>query len=206
MKKKTFLLPALIFSFAVLSACGSKAETAPATVKPVEAAAPVTEPATAEPGAEPAPDMVEAHEDVMGDMDIYNTYYDEENELLLSYPNVFAPEGKPDEDGYMRFPSLQTEGSELVYWVTPNTYKESPVDFMERLGLDEMMELEGNAVIGKMEDMDQETGEYTLSVCFWVVDTERIVNVSINCDMPEYAAIIYEELQNYAVFIESVVG
>jgi hypothetical protein len=39
-----------------------------------------------------------------------------------------------------------------------------------------------------------------------VVDIDWIVNVSIICDTPEYAEIIYDDLQNGAVFIESVAG
>jgi hypothetical protein len=141
-----------------------------------------------------------------GDMETHNSWYDAEYELLLSYPNVFEPVGELDADGYMRFKSLQTEGVELVYWVTPNTYEETPADFMDRVNAQDMLELEGNAVIGKLDDMDQITGEHTLSVCYWVVDVDWIVNVSIACDTPEYADVIYNGLQNSDVFIENMAG
>jgi len=217
--KKTFtfiLLIALIITF--VSACGNNpASETPSAAPTVSQAQPSSssnppeepqkssEPEQPEKSVDPDAGLKEAHEDVMGDLETYNTYHDEENALLLSYPNVFSAEGELDQNGYVRFRSHQDD-SELLYWVVPNTYGETPADFMERVSAEDMMELEGNAVIGKMDDMDQETGEHSLGVYYWVVDIDWIVNVSIICDTPEYAEIIYADFQNGAVFIESVAG
>ncbi len=212
MKRSTFF--ALVFFISLfISACSENLTEDIKTVPPPSQIQSQTQPADiTQPLAKPEvlnsdieSGLTEAHEDVQGDIKTHNTYYDEENELLLSYPVVFSPDGEPDPNGYMRFPSLQDD-CELLYWVTPNTYEESPAEFMERIGSESMAELEGNAVIGKMNDIDQQTGEGILIVCYWVVDTETIVNVEIICDTPEYAETVFGDLQNSAVFIESVAG
>jgi hypothetical protein len=215
----------------MLSACGDSpaTESSPSSSQPQQASASQT-PEEPQPSSEPqqpeesqassepqepeesessdASDnaLAEAHEDVQGDMENHNSWYDEEKELLLSYPNVFEPIGELDADGYMRFKSLQTEGVELVYWVTPNTYEYTPAEFIADGIYDDMLELEGNAVIGRFDDLYQETGEIVPTAYYWVVDTEWIVNVAIHCDTPEYRDVVYEDLQNSAVFVESVAG
>ncbi len=203
----------------VFAACGAskaplpssqEAATPPASGEQPQSGLPQAsgEEPPAEPEALEDPDgaMIDAHSDVQGDMETHNSWYDEENELLLSYPNVFEPIGERDADGYMRFKSLQTEGVELVYWVTPNTYGYTPSEFIASASYNDMLELEGNAVIGRFDDLYQETGEVVPTAYYWVVDIEWIVNVAIYCDTPEYRDVIYEDLKNAAVFIESIAG
>ncbi len=221
MKRILAFVLSLTLTMMALSACGddsaTEASPPPTQTPPASSAQPSGEPQPSEPPSEepseapelsddPDGGLEEAHEDVQGDMETHYTYHDEENELMLSYPSVFAKEGELDQGGYVHFPSRQTEGSELVYWVVPNTHKEEPADFIKRVSAEDKMELEGNAVIAKVEEMDQETGERRWSVCYWVVDVDTVVNVSIICDTPEYADVIYEDLQNAAVYVESVAG
>ena len=225
---KKYIVPVLAIALmTMLAACGggsvpeapvssqapvpsSSAPPAPvSSVPPAPSEPEPSEPAPSEEeeaSAEPESGLVEAHEDVQGDTETHNSWYDEENELLLSYPNVFEPVGELDADGYMRFKSLQTEGVSLGYWVTPNTYEYTPAEFIADGVYDDMLELEGNAVIGKFDDLYQETGEIVPTAYYWVVDTDRIVNVSIFCDTPEYRDVVYEDLKNAAVFVESTAG
>ncbi len=147
-----------------------------------------------------------AHNDNMGDdKKVQFTYRDEKNQLLLSYPNVFSAKGVMDKSGTVRF-AAQQDGSALLYWVTPNTYRENPAAFIERVTAEGLQELEGNVVIGKSEDLDQKTGEVTPCACYWVVDIDFIVNVAILCGSSEDASEWYNSLKEGAVYIESVAG
>ncbi|MFA7078011.1 MAG: hypothetical protein WC147_06330 [Syntrophomonas sp.] len=145
-----------------------------------------------------------AHKDNMGDKTGDFTYRDEEEQLLLSYPNVFSDQGVM-ENGTVRF-AAQQDGLALLYWVTPNTYGENPAAFIERVTAEGLQELEGNVVIGKSKDLDQKTGEVTPCACYWVVDADFIVNVAILCGSSEESSEWYDSLKEGAVYIESVAG
>jgi hypothetical protein len=208
MKKMIAVFIALILLLSLLSACGGGEEASASQAPAASQAQPANDPEP-EPEAEPEPDvddgLIAAHEGDQGDMTSHNTYLDEEYGLLLSYPTVFSPTGEMDANGYMVFPSLQDD-NKLLYWVTPNTYEETQMEFTDRVSGVDMVTLEGNVVIGKMDSMDQETGEQTLSVNFWVVDIDWIVNVEIQCDTPEYAEIMFRDLLDAAVTIENAGG
>jgi hypothetical protein len=141
----------------------------------------------------------QAQEDLRGDMTSHNSYLDEEYGLLLSYPTVFSPDGEKDENGNMIFPSLQDDGK-ILYWVTPNTYGETPADFMDRVAVEDMQELPGNVVIGNT------ISEESLCVYYWVVDIDFIVNVEIHCDTSVSAEMMYSDLQSGAVYLEAAMG
>jgi hypothetical protein len=189
MRKVMAVIVAVMMMLVLLAACGSGSE-ATASADPAPATDPIDEP---DPDSGETPDV----DDERGDMTSHNSYIDGEYDLLLSYPTVFSPEGEMDADGYMIFPSLQDDGK-LLYWVTPNTYEETPADFMDRVAMDDMLELEGNVVIGKT------VNDESLSVYFWVVDIDFIVNVEIHCDTSVSAEMMYDELQNSAVTIEAI--
>ena len=147
-----------------------------------------------------------AHNDNGGDdEEVYFTYRDEKNQLLFSYTNLFSANGVVDKSGTVRFAAQQGDAV-LLYWVTPNTYKEDIAAFMERVTTEESQELGKNVVIGKREDLDQETGKVTPCAYYWVVDTDWIANVAIQCSNSEEASRWYDSLKADAVYIESVAG
>jgi hypothetical protein len=137
-----------------------------------------------------------------GTMKTHSLYKDTENRLLISYPTVFSEDGALDDNGYMRFPSLQDDTA-LLYWVTPNTYGEDKTAFMDRMSLIEGRALVTNVVIGGVESMDQDTGEISFEIGFWVVEDDYIVNILIVGETPETAGHWYEELATGAVLIDA---
>jgi hypothetical protein len=147
-----------------------------------------------------------AHSDNRGDGmdDVHNQYEDTENGFLLYYPNVFSPEGTYDsENGYMRFPSLQDDTA-LLYWVTPNTYDETSADLIDRMSLIEgkVLERDSDMVIGGVESMNQETGEWSFEIGYWWVRPDCIVCVMITGETQETAEYWYGALSAGAVHVE----
>lgn len=130
-------------------------------------------------------------------------YTDKQHHLILSYPRVFSDKGVVDKNGYVYFAARQ-DGAKLQYWVTPNTYRETPAAFMERVTAEKSQELEGNVVIGKIESLDQKTGVVTPCTYYWVVDREWIANVAILCSSSKEASNWYQLLKEGAVSIESI--
>ncbi|WMJ83773.1 hypothetical protein ACS3UN_11985 [Oscillospiraceae bacterium LTW-04] len=147
-----------------------------------------------------------AHVDNKGDDEVGQfTYRDEENQLLLSYPNDFSADAAVDENGDISFASQQGD-SALSYWVIPNTYDEDAAAFIENSRAKEIEKLQGNVVIGKSETLNQETGEVSILANYWVVDTDRIVCVAIKCGSWEEVSQWYDSFKGGAVHIESVAG
>ncbi len=144
-----------------------------------------------------------AHQDVQGEDDLPNRYYDEGTGLLLTYPGVFSSADVPDENGIVHFYTLWD--TQMLYWTDPNEENSPPSAFRENLTLTETMELSGNVVIGYGEVEDR-SGEMDFAAYYWVVDTEYIVNVMILCADEAEAAYWYKEFQNRAVYVENTAG
>jgi hypothetical protein len=133
----------------------------------------------------------------------FNSYYDKEYQLLLTYPTVYANEGIVDEDGYLTFASLQ-DNSVIYYYVIPNTYKDTPESFLENTNAEKIEGLGGNNVVGVINSMNQETGEmHTYATCFRV-EEDYIAIASIKCESTAEAYRWYDEIFNGNLNIDSV--
>jgi hypothetical protein len=149
-----------------------------------------------------------AHSDTKGDGmdDVHNQYEDTENGFLLYYPTVFSTEGTYDSDyGHMRFPSLQDDTA-LLYWVTPNTYDETAADLIDRMSLIEgrVLDRDSDMIVGGVESMNQETGESSFEIGYWLVRPDSIVCVMITGETQETAENWYGALSAGAVNVERI--
>lgn len=144
-------------------------------------------------------------EDLRGDLEVYHSVTDETHQLTLFYPNVFAPEGTMDNEGIQHFTSQQ-DSEELLFWITENTYSETPAELKDRMPLTAGVTLEGNGVAGYGEALNQESGERNWSAYYWVVDSDFVANVEIRCSNETAAQNWYSQLQDNAVYLEATGG
>lgn len=144
-------------------------------------------------------------EDLRGDLEAYHSVTDEIHQLTLFYPNVFVAEGTVDSEGIRHFTSQQ-DSEELLFWITENTYSETPAELKDRMALTEGVTLEANAVAGYGEALDQESGERNWSAYYWVVNPEFVANVEIRCSNETEAQNWYRQLQDNAVYLEATGG
>lgn len=141
-------------------------------------------------------------ENLKGDLNNLNQVTDEDRQLTLFYPDVFANEGTVDEAGITHLPSQQG-AEELLFWVEDNTYGETPAELKDRMALTEGVTLAGNGVTGYGESVDQATGERSWSAFYWVVDTDFVANVEIRCENQTAAQQWYTQLQAGTVYLEA---
>lgn len=141
-------------------------------------------------------------EDLRGDLEVYHSVTDETHQLTLFYPNVFAPEGTMDNEGIQHFTSQQ-DSEELLFWITENTYNETPAELKDRMPLTAGVTLEGNGVAGYGEALNQESGEQNWSAYYWVVDSDFVANVEIRCSNETAAQNWYSQLQDNAIYLEA---
>lgn len=144
-------------------------------------------------------------EDLRGDLEVYHSVTDETHQLTLFYPNVFAPEGTIDNEGIQHFTSQQ-DSEELLFWITENTYNETPAELKDRMPLTAGVTLEGNSVAGYGEALNQESGERNWSAYYWVVDSDFVANVEIRCSNETAAQNWYSQLQDNAIYLEATGG
>lgn len=144
-------------------------------------------------------------EDLRGDLEVYHSVTDETHQLTLFYPNVFAPEGTMDNEGIQHFTSQQ-DSEELLFWITGNTYNETPAELKDRMPLTAGVTLEGNGVAGYGEALNQESGERNWSAYYWVVDSDFVANVEIRCSNETAAQNWYSQLQDNAIYLEATGG
>ncbi|WP_027398451.1 hypothetical protein [Anaerovorax odorimutans] len=135
----------------------------------------------------------------------YKNYFDEENQLMLSYTDIFDSEGDPDKSEMVSFTSTK-DNVVMKYWITPNTYNETPEEFLDRILPVKGEELEDNAVIGINDAIDLDTGEKTPRACYWVVDPAFIANIEISCETSDEAEKWYNRLHSSAIYLEGASG